>query len=57
MVEVRINGEISIFISCILLPVPEGPVRRTGWLLFLSMSIMKEYLQVSTVSTMISKND
>jgi hypothetical protein len=57
VVEVRINGEISIFISCILLPVPEGPVRRTGWLLFLSMSIMKEYLQVSTVSTMISKND
>ncbi len=49
VVEVRIKGEMSILRSCILFPVPDGPVRRTGWFLLLRMSMMKEYRQVSTV--------
>lgn len=49
VVDVRINGEMSILRSWMLLPVPEGPVNRTGWLLLFKMSIMNEYLQVSTV--------
>lgn len=57
VVDVKINGEISILSSWMLFPVPEGPVRRTGWLLLFKMSMIKEYLQVSTVSTMISKKD
>jgi hypothetical protein len=40
---------MSILRSWMLLPVPEGPVNRTGWLLLFKMSIMNEYLQVSTV--------
>ena len=49
VVDVKIKGEISIFNNCMLLPVPEGPVSKTGYVFSFSISIINEYLQVSTV--------